>query len=67
MKPITTLLIATALLASCGHYTEATSPCFGQGNTPDVSRAAQIPLSIVEPTTPATKDCDFQPLAGPNG
>lgn len=65
MKPITTLLIATALLASCGRYTEATSPCFGQSNTPEVSRAAQVPLSIVEPAT-ATKDCDFRPIGGPN-
>lgn len=66
MRPIMTLLITTAFLASCDRYTEATSPCFGQGDTPQVSRAAQVPLSFVEPTS-AAKDCDFQPMGGPTG
>jgi len=61
MRPIAILLIAAPVLMGCSQYTEATSPCFGQGSSPAVSRAAQTPLSFVEPAR-AAKDCDFQPI-----
>ena len=66
MRPTIILLITASILMGCSQYTEATSPCFGQGSSPDVTRAAQVPLSFVEPAR-AAKDCDFQPMGGSNG
>ena len=65
MRPIAILVMTASVLMGCSQYTEATSPCFGQGSSPAVSRAAQTPLSFVEPAS-AAKDCDFQPM-GSNG
>lgn len=66
MRPIAILVITASVLTGCSQYTEATSPCFGQSSSPAVSRAAQVPLSFIEPAR-AVKDCDFQPMAGSAG
>ena len=52
MRPTIILLITASILLGCSQYTEATSPCFGQGSSPAVSRAAQVPRSHL-PNLPA--------------
>ena len=77
-KPVILLLLAVPFLGACERYTEQTSPCFGRGGKPVVSRAA---FSFTSPLTtpgsaPATdsataasnaiaKDCNFEELSRP--
>ena len=61
-RPLTLLVTTALLLAACARYTEQTSPCFGQGGEPQVSRAA---LSLATPEAQpgaAAKDCVFEEL-----
>ena len=61
-KPVILLLIAVPFLGACERYTEQTSPCFGRGGEPVVSRAAVSLISVgAEPESPA-KDCTFEVL-----
>ena len=70
-KPVILLFLAVPFLGACERYTEQTSPCFGRGGKPVVSRAAfSFVAPVVQPATEAAenmsaKDCDFKELPRP--
>jgi len=77
-KPVILIMIAAPFLGACERYTEQTSPCFGRGGKPVVSRAVfsfTSPLTVADSATAASiaiaasnaiaKDCNFDELSRP--